>query len=134
MRNDDTRVWATFLQWIKAEGAARGLTTVDAIAHAAGIDGATLGRWAESKNGPTLSKVADVADALGITVAELGAAFDHARNPDGSPEPSHPAPLNALEALRRAPDLTDIERAGAIQVVESLLVAMRGGPGSKVET
>lgn len=125
MRKASGDVWARFFAWLQEEGARRGFPTIDAIGVAAGVSGATIGRWAHSTNGPTLGKLAEVADALGLTMAQVGAAFDLARELDGAEAP-HQAWPSFAEFIGRVSDVTDEEAAVLRQTLAAVRAAKSG--------
>jgi transcriptional regulator with XRE-family HTH domain len=126
MRKTDTQVWAAFLQWVREEGARRGLTSTEAISRAAGIGTGTMSRWAHSKDGPSLGVLARVADAFGITVAELGAAFDHARNPEEVPPAEHHPWPSFEEIIEHATDLAPEEASMLRRTLAAVRAAKTG--------
>lgn len=117
--------WARFFAWIQEEGAMRGFPTIDAIANAAGISGATIGRWATSTNGPTLGKLAEVADALGVSMAQIGAAFDEARGANTTEAGHRPWPSFA-EFVANVADVNEDEADVLVQTLDAVRAAKKG--------
>jgi transcriptional regulator with XRE-family HTH domain len=117
MRKFDPSVWAAFLRWLDDEAERRGMPTREALATASGVASSTIARWATSESGPTLGVLTSVADALGLTMAEVGAAIDTARA--GDPPPPVSRWPHLMSALLHAPDLADVgERDAVIEAVE----------------
>lgn len=129
MRKLDPAVWERFFGWIQEEAARRGFPNVDSIADAAGIDSSTLWRWRESTNGPTLGKLAEVADALGLSIAQLGEAFDRARG-TGLPEAPHRPWPTFDEIVQHASDLSGAET----DMLRRTLAAVRAAKGGQTTT
>lgn len=101
---------------------------MDSIAAAAGVNSATIWRWSNSTNGPTLSKLAEVGDALGLTMSELGAAFDQARGgaTDGEDDAPHRPWPTFHQIITHASDLTEDEASLLSQTLSAVRAAKSG--------
>jgi len=62
---------ADFRDFVMDVAKFRGLTTLAAIARAAGIDASSLSRWLDGHNGATVDSLRQLADALGVRLAEM---------------------------------------------------------------
>lgn len=105
MSKPDEHSGPAFLQWIMTQAEPLGITSQVDLATAAGVSESTITRFKDPVRGPRLASIVKIADALGMSMAQVGSGLDHARG--GEPTADRWAWPDLVDAITHAPDITD---------------------------